>query len=267
MNSSKKAESSPSQDRFESDRDRLRRRLLGKLSNRIITLEQIHEAGKVFFNTENHLSFYGMPPDVYYGKGIRILDRTAIEGTVDSHARYIAVAVKKAVAEHYPRESFCVLDLFMGSGNLLYHMSKSVNSALSIGIEANRSLCALVRNNYRLLGFDATTYDGDFTKVLGSGRVPAGMKYIVLVDPPWGHAFSFEKGLDLSSLKTPLPGIFSKTKEALQSATILFVLHTHELMYKHSLKMLDDGALIIAAGKTRGSPRGTNTGFVLLRAE
>ena len=57
----------------------------------------------------------------WYSLGIRISGRTAVEVTRDPQARFLARAAADTLREH-GHEIGTVVDPFVGSGNVLYHL-------------------------------------------------------------------------------------------------------------------------------------------------
>ena len=64
--------------------------LLGAKRNEVLTLGEIHRYGVDSFGDPDYLQLYGMTPDQWYARGIRLLGRTAVECTRDELARAIA---------------------------------------------------------------------------------------------------------------------------------------------------------------------------------
>lgn len=60
--------------------------LLGPKRNQVLTLPEVHGYGADSFGDPDYLRLYGMTPEQWYARGIRLLGRTAVECTRDDLA-------------------------------------------------------------------------------------------------------------------------------------------------------------------------------------
>ena len=180
--------------------DLLRAELLGPKRYQTLTLDEVTDAGMVFFNNPEGLAYYGMPPSRWYARGIRILGRTSIEATPDVTAVPIAQVVAKTVGRPVG-----VVDLFAGSANLMLHIARALD-APALGMEDDEKVHAHTAANLALLEVeDLTVRHGDWESYFDDPLdVPAS---VYVISPPWGEAFSFAKGLDLARTSPPVPHI------------------------------------------------------------
>src|ERR1700758_4428504 len=58
--------------------------LHGSKRNEVLSLAEIEQCGLDSFGDTEYVSIYGMPPREWYGCGIRLLGRTAVECTRDA---------------------------------------------------------------------------------------------------------------------------------------------------------------------------------------
>ena len=58
--------------------------LHGSKRNEVLTLEEVRQYGIDSFSDQNYVRIYGMAPTAWYGQGIRLLGRTAVECTRDA---------------------------------------------------------------------------------------------------------------------------------------------------------------------------------------
>lgn len=92
-----------------------------------------------------------------------------------------------------------VIDLFAGSCNLLYHLSKGLNAAYSYAIERDQIITKFTKHNLKAIGYNCELINGDYTDIknyaveLASTDLPI----VFILSPPWGNGFTHEKGLDL----------------------------------------------------------------------
>ena len=63
--------------------------LLGPKRNKLLTLQEVRQYGADSFSDPDYVQIYGMAPTEWYGQGIRLLGRTAVECTRDALARRI----------------------------------------------------------------------------------------------------------------------------------------------------------------------------------
>src|SRR5690348_15939471 len=88
--------------------------------NQVLSLEEVRQYGLDSYGDAEYVSIYGMTPAEWYGSGVRLLARTAVECTRDALADRIGADVAQAVRFASSRERFLVLDPFAGSCNTLY---------------------------------------------------------------------------------------------------------------------------------------------------
>lgn len=175
--------------------DPLRQELLGPKRNQILTWEEVQAAGQILFG--RGLSYYGLPPEQWYAKGMRILGRTCAEATPDVTASVMGASVRKIVGT-----ADAVVDLFAGSGNLLLHVARAVEAESVVGIEADPAVYERTVANLAVVGAEAEMRQGDWTSYFASPVAAATVVYVL--SPPWGEAFSFAKGLDLARTGPPI---------------------------------------------------------------
>jgi hypothetical protein len=184
------------------DRDRsddLRAQLLGPRRYDVLSLDDIVEAGRVLFGAPDGLAFYGLPPSAWYARGIRLLGRTCVEATPDITARPIARTVQALLGG---RHRAGVIDLFAGSGNLMLHVAQAL-SAHACGLDADEAVWRQTDANLRILAAPASVRLGDWQSYFEDQRNVDTTVYVL--SPPWGKAFSFAQGLDITRTDPPIP--------------------------------------------------------------
>jgi hypothetical protein len=185
--------------RDRSQADRLRGQLLGPRRYDVLTLDEVVEVGRVLFGDPDGLSFYGRPPADWYARGVRLLGRTCVEATPDVTAQPLARTVR-ALLGRSPRVG--VVDLFAGSGNLLLHVAEEL-SAAACGVEADEAVWRQTEANLRIVGATAEVRHGDWQSYFAEPLTVDTSVYVV--SPPWGDAFSFATGLDITGTNPPIP--------------------------------------------------------------
>jgi len=103
--------------------------LRGVKRNAVLELREVQRYGADSYDDPNYVAIYGMRPDEWHEKGVRLLGRTAVECTRDALADAIGkdVAGVVATAPHPTRP--LVVDLFAGSGNTLYWLMRHLAGA------------------------------------------------------------------------------------------------------------------------------------------
>jgi hypothetical protein len=165
----------------------------------------------------------------WYALGVRISGRTAVEVTRDAQAQFLARAATQTLQEHGHRVRV-VVDPFVGSGNLLYHLLRATGAERGIGVDADPGVLALTRRNFARLrrlgrtgGASIELRDGDWAQsVAFSYDDPT----VVIVAPPWGPAYG-EDGLDLRKSTPPVPGLLAEISAGAGGRGSIFALvHT-----------------------------------------
>jgi hypothetical protein len=185
--------------RDRSQADRLRGQLLGPRRYDALSLDEVVQVGRTLFGDPEGLSFYGLPPAVWYERGVRLLGRTCVEATPDVTAQPIARTVH-ALLGRSPRVG--VVDLFAGSGNLMFHIAQAL-SAAGCGVEADEAVWRHTDANLRIVGATADVRYGDWLSYFADPLSVDTSVYVL--SPPWGNAFSFADGLDITRTNPPIP--------------------------------------------------------------
>jgi hypothetical protein len=185
--------------------------LASGLMERQLSFFDVMRVGKRLYNRRNALRLYGMPPISWYARGIRILGRTSIEAHPDGPADEIGAITARVLDQH----GVCITDLidpFLGSGNLAYHIARHVRPQRIVGCESNPAICTLTAKSLDLLikrrhlgNVDIVTLNADWSAAEPLVRdVPT----LVILAPPWGAAYS-DAGLDLRKTAPPIPETLS----------------------------------------------------------
>src|ERR1700737_4504432 len=107
----------------------------GQKRNAVLELWEVQRYGTDSYGDADYVSVYGMRPDGWHAKGVRLLGRTAVECTRDGLADAIGkdTAAVAAKAPHTVRT--LVVDPFVGSGNTLYWLLRHLAAARGLGFE------------------------------------------------------------------------------------------------------------------------------------
>lgn len=181
--------------------------LLGPKRNEVLELWEVQQFGTDMFGDPHYLSVYGMQPDEWYARGIRLLGRTAIECTPDHVAAEIGRDVADTVRLARGNRRVMVVDPFAGSANTLYWILRSLPGAHGIGFELDLHVYELTRRNLSILGVPIEIQLGDYLHGLRELKVPDDVFVVAFIAPPWGEAFTPSEGLDLGRTEPPVSDI------------------------------------------------------------
>jgi hypothetical protein len=234
--------------------------LLGSKRNVMLDLSEVLRYGIDSYGDADYVSIYGLPPVEWYGKGIRLLGRTAVECTRDQLANAIGqeiAAIATTAGSRTPR--VMIVDPFVGSGNTLYWMMRHVPHAVGVGYEVDPQVFELTKRNLSILGLPLEIQHADYAKALEELSVSADALLIVFIAPPWGNALSTSDGLDLRHTTPPASEIIDRLTERFGNP-MLFAIQVYEKIVPASVAELgvrfDWSALRIydfnAAGQNHG---------------
>ena len=216
------------------DRDLL---LLGEKRNAVLDLREIQQYGLECFGDADYVSIYGLTPDEWYGKGIRVLGRTAVECTRDRLAQAIAADVA-IVAAGTEADSLLVIDPFAGSGNTLYWLMRQLPGAVGLAFEKDEAVFRLTSTNLALLDQPLRMLELDFDDGIESAVAAPGQPVVAFIAPPWGRALDPESGLDLSRTEPPVAAIVDRLDSRFRPARLLCVVQVHERLKPEPLAQL-----------------------------
>ncbi len=183
---------------------------LGEVAGTKLNSLHVLRAGQLLNKSINDIKLFGMSPINWYAIGIRIMGRTAVEATRDPHAEFIArsIAATLSASGHEIRE---VIDPFIGSGNLAYHVALSTGAKRIVGLDIDEDILKLTRDNFRILcrrgklsGVDVELFCQNWSSWPKHNKASA----IVIIHPPWRESFT-ELGLDLYRTEPPVPTILA----------------------------------------------------------
>ena len=212
--------------------------LLGPKRNEVLELWEVQQFATDVFGRPNYLAVYGMQPDEWYARGVRLLGRTAIECTPDQVAaeigRDVADTVDKLTLARRTRSIF-VIDPFAGSANTLYWILRHIPGAHGIGFELDPQVYELTRRNLSILGVPIEIQLGDYLHAVRELKLPEDALVVAFIAPPWGEAFTPSEGLDVSRTEPPVRDIVDSMD---LPNPMLFAVQVVEHMVPGSLKEL-----------------------------
>jgi hypothetical protein len=185
------------------------RRLLleGAKRNAVLDLTEVQRYGIESWGDPDYVCIYGLRPADWYGRGIRILGRTAVECTRDTLADNIGRDIA-AIAKSAPLTTgSLVADPFTGSGNTLYWMLRHLPGAHGLGFELDPVVFQLTSRNLAILNLSIELSNRDFRTGRSSLTTAQDQLLIVFIAPPWGDALNKSTGLDLRRTTPPVTEI------------------------------------------------------------
>ena len=209
--------------------------LLGPKRNTVLSLHEVRQYGLDSFADANYVRIYGMAPAEWYGRGIRLLGRTAVECTRDALADRIGGDIADVAAKLSDTFRFGVIDPFAGSCNTLYWILRHVPNAVGIACELDPQVHDLTKRNISGLDRKIELVQCDYTALFESHRFPPDNGLIVFVAPPWGTAFDEPVGLDLRRTEPPIIDIIGRIVRTYSAYKLLFAIQVHEKVNPDSL--------------------------------
>ena len=178
--------------------------LLGPKRNAVLELWEVLRFGTDMFGDANYVSLYGLHPEEWYAREIRVLGRTAIECTPDRVADGIGRDIAETVAATGGTRRMVVIDPFAGSANTLYWILRHLPGAQGIGFELDSQVFHLTQKNLSILQVRIEFVHADYLQALRETKLPEDVLIVAFIAPPWGEAFNTSKGLDLRGTTPPV---------------------------------------------------------------
>jgi hypothetical protein len=216
--------------------------LHGRKRNEVLSLAEIEQHGLDSFGNADYVSIYGMPPKEWYGCGVRLLGRTAVECTSDALCNRIGRDVA-SLAGRMPSNHLVVIDPFAGSCNTLFWILRQLPNSEGIGFESDPQVFEVTHRNLTALSHTIQFLRGDYARLLAECRVSEESGVIAFIAPSWGTALDEMQGLDLCRTTPPIGEIIEEVVRCFSSHKLLFAVQVYEKVSVPSLnqvrKMLD----------------------------
>jgi hypothetical protein len=212
--------------------------LEGAKRNVVLDLTEVQRYGIESWDDPNFVCIYGLRPADWYGKGIRILGRTAVECTRDELADNIGRDIA-TVAKSAPFSSRAlVLDPFTGSGNTLYWMLRHLPGAQGSGFEQDPVVFKLTSRNLAILNLSIEISNRDYRSGLSIFKMEQDQLLIAFVAPPWGDALNVSTGLDLRRTTPPITEVVDLLISIAGKNPLLCAIQVYETLNPASLAEL-----------------------------
>jgi hypothetical protein len=215
-----------------------RQLLLGDKRNDVLDLAEVQGYGRDVFGDPDFVSIYGLKPEEWYTRGVRLLGRTAVECTRDRFADLIGRDVAAVAAAAPEVGGSVVVDPFAGSGNTLYWLTRRVEPDHSVGFELDDVVFALTRENLSIMGLGIEVLNEGYEPGLPALRVSDDALVVVFISPPWGFALDDHTGLDLRRTTPPVTDIVAFAMGVFPANKLLFAVQAYELIDADSLAEL-----------------------------
>lgn len=212
--------------------------LLGERRNELLDLWEVQRYGDEVFGDPDTVSIYGLEPADWYGRGVRLLGRTAAECTRDRFADLIGRDVAKVAKTAGDVNRSIVIDPFAGSGNTLYWIALHVKPDRSVGFELDDMVFELTRRNVSIMGLGINVIHEDYERGLKGLRVGKDEFVILFIAPPWGEALDSESGLDLRRTAPSVAEIIDLAAAVFDRHKLLFAIQAYESVAPDSVAEL-----------------------------
>lgn len=214
--------------------------LLGEKKDDLLTLPEVERYGSEHYGDADYVSLYGLRPSDWYARGVRIAGRTAVECTRDRLADLIGGDVAAVAARSAAACGPLVVDLFAGSANTLYWISRHVKADRAAGFERDGTVFALTDANLSLVGAGVELIHESYETGLPVLNLGGGGLVVFFVAPPWGRALSEEAGLDLRDTTPPVADVMRFCSQALGARPILFAVQVADRVEQDSLAQVTE---------------------------
>jgi len=211
--------------------------LYGSKRNEVLSLSEIEQYGFDSFGNADYVSIYGMRPREWYGCGIRLLGRTAVECTRDALGdvigRHVASVAGRLLSHH-----LVVIDPFAGSCNTLFWILQHLPNSEGIAFESDPQVFELTYRNVATLKQRIELVQGDYARLLAEYRLPDRRGIVAFVAPPWGTALDEQEGLDLCRTTPPIGAVIEELVRRFSRHKMLFAIQVYEKVSIASLNQI-----------------------------
>jgi predicted RNA methylase len=128
-----------------------------------------------------------------------------------------------------------VVDLFAGSGNTLYWITRHVGPRVAVGFELDDVVFSLARKGLSIVNLRIELIQGSYDSGLRALMVADDELLVVFVAPPWGRALDESSALDLRRTLPPIIDIVDQTVALFDAHKLLFAIQIHETVVSDSL--------------------------------
>lgn len=236
--------------------------LLGPKRNELLELREVERYGRDSFGDADYVCVYGLRPQDWYGRGVRLLGRTVVECTRDRLAARISRDVA-AVAREAATGGTVVVDAFAGSGNTLLWLARRLKPHVAVGFELDEAVAGATQRNVALLELPIEVRCEPYER--GIRHIPVGEDelIVVFIAPPWGDALNKYGELDLRRTTPPVAEVVSRFAATFGERRLLLAVQLYECVEPGSLTGVVDALEWSSRETYTIDPPGRNHGLLL----
>jgi hypothetical protein len=202
--------------------------LHGSKRSEVLTLAEVRQYGAESFGDPDYIRIYGAAPPEWYGRGVRLLGRTAVECTRDELADRIGRDIAEIAARTLLPLSCVAIDPFAGSCNTLFWILRHLPNAQGLAFELDALVHGLTQSNLALMGAGIGLHHGDYQSLLPKLDLAPATCIVAFIAPPWGKALDEAKGLDLRGTIPPITEIIQFFDCTFPMHKMLFAVQVYE---------------------------------------
>jgi hypothetical protein len=229
----------------------------------VLELWEVEQYGRDSYGDPDYVSVYGLRPEEWYARGLRLLARTVVECTRDRLADLISGDIGALAADAPLPKDTIVIDPFAGSANTLYWVAQKVSAREAVGFELDDAVFATSRRNLSILGIDITLLHQPYETALTGVPAREDDLVILYVAPPWGDALD-ASGLDLRRTAPPVVEVVDRVLATFERQTSIVAVQLHESVVAESLEDASSRADWAASRIYGIDPPGSNHGLLLM---
>ena len=203
--------------------------------NDVLAVWEIQRYGLDSFGDPDYSSIYGLRPEDWYRRGIRLLARTVVECTRDRLADPIGRDIANLARGAPSVSGSAVVDPFAGSANTLYWIKHHTTALRGIGFELDDAVFETTRKNLSILNLNITLIHQGHETGLRALNIPEDQLLIVFIAPPWADALNDAHGLDLRQTKPPVTDIIDLIANTFPTHKALLAIQVYETVVQDSL--------------------------------
>jgi hypothetical protein len=212
--------------------------LLGPKRNELLELWEVERYGRDTFGDADYVCVYGLRPQAWYGRGVRLLGRTVVECTRDRLAARISRDVA-AVARRAATGGIVVVDPFAGSGNTLLWLARRLKPRVAVGFERDEAVAAATQRNVALLDLPIEVRHEPYERGIRDVQVDEEL-IVVFIAPPWGDALTDYGELDLRRTTPPAAEVVGRIVATFDERRLLLGVQLYERIESGSLSDIID---------------------------
>src|SRR5262249_38266052 len=175
----------------------------------------------------DYVCVYGLRPQGWYERGVRLLGRTVVECTRDRLAARISRDVA-AVASETTTGGTVVVDPFPGSGDTPPWVARRSQPPIAVGFDLDEAVAPVTQRNVALLALPIDVRPEPYERGIREVQVDDDELVVVFVAPPWGDALGENGELDLRRTKPPVAEVVGRVAVTFDRRRLLIAAQLYE---------------------------------------